>query len=54
MTTDATTGNGIYNSTAALAPDAGVVSVCGATAQAAVATGQGYNAYDTNYYVVFN
>ena len=54
VTTDAETGNGIYNSTAALAPDAGTVSVCGATAQAAVATGQGYNAYDTNYYVVFN
>lgn len=54
VTTDAETGNGIYNATAVLAPDVGVVSLCGVNGQAAVITGQGYNAYDTSYYIDFN
>jgi hypothetical protein len=54
VTTDASTGFGIENATAALAPDVGVVQNCGAAAQAIVVTGQGNTARDVSYYAVFN
>jgi hypothetical protein len=54
VTTDAETGAGILNATAALAPDAGVVSLCGGNGQVAVITGQGNTAMNSSYYLVLN
>jgi hypothetical protein len=54
VTTDAETGNGILSATAALAPDAGVVSLCGGAGQVAVITGEGNTALNTSYYLVLN